>query len=338
MRVRNPKRLIAILAAIIAVTATALMIIPAAAFRPVPKRIWLGVYPASQHGESYMQAVQRIEHAIGRPLGAVRVYAQWDDYKTFPSDYHEWLRDTDHAMYFSVKAWRSNKSIIKWADIAGARPGSRVYDEIVAWAEGIKGFGDRVFFIFNHEPEAKKSDPMGTSAQFVAAWRHIVDIFRAQGVTNARYVWVMTDYAFQATDDKAAAKWFPGDGYVDQLGSDPYNWFDCRGRSEGWTPLSQKIEAFRRFGQLHPDKGLILAEWGSVEDDSNPGRKEAWIAEAADLFQRPGYEQFRGLLYFNSRDGSYPDCEWYFESSGRALDGFRAFTGKEYFTRGLHRR
>jgi len=335
MRVRKPARLLAVAAAIVAVTATALTVIPAAAFRPAVDRIWLGVYPATRAGESYIDAVQRIEGEVGRPLGAIRVYAQWDDYRTFPSPYHEWLRDTDHAMYLSVKSWNSDKSIIQWADIAGAQPGTRVYNEVVAWAQGIKGYGERVFFTFNHEPEAKRSDPMGTSDEFVAAWRRIVDIFRQQGVTNARYVWVMTDWAYHATGEQAAAKWFPGDAYVDRLGSDPYNWFDCRGRSESWRSLSSMLDAFRRFGMLHPDKGLILAEWGSVEDDSNPGRKEAWIAEATTLFQQPGWEQFRGLLYFNSKDGSYPDCKWWFESSGHALDGFRQLAADPYFFRGV---
>ena len=31
-----------------------------------------------------------------------------------------------------------------------------------------------------------------------------------------------------------------------------------------------------------------------------PGRKAAWFEDATELFKQPGWEQFDGVLYFNS--------------------------------------
>lgn len=275
-------------------------------------------------------AVERIESQIGRRLAAVRVYMNWDS--TFPNTYTDWLKSTGHAIYLSVKSRRSNGTIVKWANIAAATPGTPLYGDMVRWAGGLKSFGDHIYFIFNHEPEAKSSDPMGTASEFIAAWRKIVNVFRNQGATNVDFVWTMTDYAFEATDGRAAGNWYPGDSYVDQIGSDVYNWYQCRwDNKEAWKALATKLEPMRLFGLAHPSEDLVLPEWGSVEDWATGGRKRSWFDAAATLFQQSGWEQFRAVLYFNSADQSYSKCVWRYDTTSSALNGFTAMGGIAWF-------
>ena len=99
-----------------------------------------------------------------------------------------------------------------------------------------------------------------------------------RGVTNAKFIWIMTDYAFwvgsQARND--ATKWFPGDAYLDAMGVDAYNWYNCRtGISTAWKSLEQIIQPFRDFGANHPDKELWLTEWASTEDPANPAARHS---------------------------------------------------------------
>lgn len=340
-RMRTHRAKIVALIAVLTITAIAVAV--GAGARPRnsvnPRRIMLGTSMSWNNGETGMDAIARVEGQIGRKLGAVRVFVPWDGFNNFPSPFHTWLRDSDHKMYFSVKSLRTNGSIVQWADIARAQPGDRLYDDILTWANDIKGYGERIFFIFNHEPEAKVSDPMGTSAEYVAAWRHIVDIFRSQGVTNARYTWVMTDYAYHlvgTNDDRNADKWYPGDAYVDQIGSDPYNWYTCRGdKNATWRSLEGMVQAFKAFGAEHPDKFMVLAEFGSIEDPKDPGRKGRWLQEAVDLFRRPGYEMFRALLYFDSDDQTYGPCNWYLDSSQASVDAYRVVGSDVHFQRNM---
>lgn len=323
------RKLAATTAILLSMLAAAVFTSPVGSATPVPTML-LGAYTTPRSGETMTQTIQRTESLIGRPLGAVRVYQNWDS--AFPSKYHNWLRDTGHAIYLSVKAKRSNGTYVLYADIANAQPGSALYNDMVRWANALKGFGDHIYFIFNHEPEAKAARSNGDSTGFVAAWRKIVNVFRSQGVTNASYVWTMTDYAFSAKDARAAVYWYPGDNYVDQIGADVYNWYTCRPTNpQSWKSLAEKLEPIRRFGLQHPGKGLVLPEFGSVEDSAATGRKGSWFTDAETLFQQPGWEQFAAVMYFNTADHNYSACRWYLDSTESALSGFQQMGADPFF-------
>ena len=85
----------------------------------------------------------------------------------------------------SVKAKRLNGTIIPWRDIANAAPGSALYNQTVSWATRVKTFGAPTYFTFHHEPEAASNLNNGVDADFIAAWRKVVGVFRGQAVTNA---------------------------------------------------------------------------------------------------------------------------------------------------------
>lgn len=146
--------------------------------------------------------------------------------------------------------------------------------------------------IFHHEPEAAVNLGNGTAGDFIAAWRKVVTVLRQQGVTNAEYVWTMTDYSFWVQDRRRASLWYPGDAYVDHLGADAYNWYRCRpGVNTPWWSLQQIIEPFRQFGQAHPTKGLMLPEWASAEDPAPaepPTRAVPRPARTPSRARRPG--------------------------------------------------
>ncbi len=228
----------------------------------------------------------------------------------------------------------TNGTIILWRDIANAAPGTTLYNEIVGWANGVKSFGAPLYFIFHHEPEASGNLPYGTATEFIAAWRKIVTVFGQQGVTNARYLWTMTDYslAVSSSDRRSAPKWYPGDGYVHGIAADPYNWYTCRSDNPiSWMTLQQNIEPMRQFGAAHPAEELWLAEYGSVEDAGQAGRKGQWIEAARQLFKSPGWEQYRGLLYFHNEHASGSPCQWWVDTSFHIPQRLRPAMGADAF-------
>jgi hypothetical protein len=260
-------------------------------------------------GQSRAEIEQR-ERETGVPLAAVRVFKRWNE-PVFDDD-ELWARDTGHTVFVSVKSRLKDGSLIRWRDIADAPPGDPLYEDLVRQAAEIRAFEAIVYFTFNHEPEAKTSRPMGSGADFVAAWRKVVDVHRQEGVTNARYVWTVTPVAFDRTDDTAAALYYPGDDHVDHIAADAYNFADCDNPNGRWAELAEVIEGHRRFGAEHPDKGLMLLEWGSIEDPAQPGRRARWLASARELFLEPGYEQYRALLSWDARnlDEPAPACDF----------------------------
>ena len=267
--------------------------------------------------------IQQNEKVLGGTLHGARVYRSWGQ-PVFGPD-QTWARDTGHTLFVSIKSVKSGR-VVKWADIAAARPGSTLYRDMQTQASQIKAFGARVYVAFNHEPEAGASRTMGTPAQYVAAWRNWVGVLRASGVTNARYVFTATAYGFARKDSYRAASFYPGDAYVDAIAADGYNWGRCRSSSGGWRELSSIIEAHRQFGLQHPSKPLMLWEFGSTEDSAVAGRKAQWLRNAQALFKQSAYSQYKVLLSWEGRAyGGSKDCRFDYLSSSSATSAWRSF-------------
>ena len=64
----------------------------------------------------------------------------------------------------------------------------------------------------------------GTPAEFIAAWRHVVQTVRDAGGTNLRWVFNPTSDVYPETTDVRTI--WPGSVVVDVLGLDGYNWGD----------------------------------------------------------------------------------------------------------------
>jgi hypothetical protein len=235
-------------------------------------------------------------------------------------------------MLLSVRALNENGTVITWRSIADAQPGSTIHNQMIAWALKVKAVPDKVWFTFNHEPEFVGNLSNGSDQDFIDAWRAFHQVFTSQGVQNAEFVWIMTDYSFEvpSSDRRFAQKWYPGDSFVDHLGADPYNYFNCRpDQPVPWKSLEESILPFRQFGSNHPDKGLILAEWASTETGGN---KASWINDAAALFQRAGWEQFIAISYFNDIDPSHSECNWPVTSSAASLGAFTTMAHLPFYS------
>ena len=186
------------------------------------------------------------------------------------------------SLVISVKPRLRNGGNVLWAQVAAAQPGSQRYNEIVSWARRVRDFGAPIYVTLNHEPEAAANTDLGNASDYLSAWCNWVTIFRQEGATNAKFMWIMTDQSFwlAASDRRAAARWYPGDEWVDGIAGDAYNWFTCRtGINTAWKPLRDIIDPQRRFWLNHTNEELWLTEYGTVEDPAVPGRKAQWLRE-----------------------------------------------------------
>lgn len=274
--------------------------------------------------------MQNLETSVGRSFASTRIFVKWN--APFPDSYQTWLLNTGHELMLSVRSVRTDGTQIPYASIIAAEPGSSIYNEMEAWVDRLAALGVSVWFTYHHEPMASVSSSLGTAADYVLAWQKWVDLFRSRDATNVKFMWIATDQSFWlgSGDRRAAPKWYPGDTYVDGIGGDAYNWFNCRtGIVNRWKSLREIIEPMRQFGLLHPDEALYLTEWASAEDPARPGRKAQWITDARNLFKQPGWEQFDGVDYFNLRGQG--NCDWRVTSSTSAGAAFAAMGADPFY-------
>ena len=296
--------------------------------------IAFGAFAQPQGSQTLQQSVAQLETQIGRNLETVRVFESWSD--VFPDSFHNFLKAGDRTIILSVRPTRSNGTRVLWSAIANAAPGSQVDTEVRTWARRIRDFDAPIYITLHHEPETVANSAFGTPTEFISAWRHWVDVFRQEGASNAKFMWIMTDYSYHVptSDRRSAPTWYPGDDWVDAMAIDAYNWHTCRPNEDNpWKTLATIIEPFRQFGALHPTKDLWLTEWASWEDPAVTNRKAGWIDEARALFKGPAYSQFAGVLYFHSNaiNASFVDCRWRADTSASSLASFRAMAQDPFY-------
>lgn len=208
-----------------------------------------------------------------------------------------------------------------WRDVAAAGPGSATYADIVRWADTIKARGGTIMFAYHHEPEASFDTKLGTPADFINAFRHVVSIFRASGVRNVIYTWQMTAYAFRASpsDRRYAANWYPGDAYVDSVGADAYNWNTCGHGSGRWEEFSVLADPVLAFARAH-GKQASFPEFAS---DAGPQRAQ-WVTNAL-TYLAVHRSSVTGAFYFQRppTTAGGADCSWPLQTTAE----FRAFGG-----------
>ena len=218
-----------------------------------------------------------------------------------------------------MKSELENGQDIPWSDVADAPKGSPIYDNIVRWARKLRDFGDPIHFTFNHEPETSHNAQRGTPRDYREAWQRVVTIFRKKGADdNVTFTWILTDHAYRvpSTDRRYAPNWWPGENYVEEMGADVYNWFECRPEEDiPWRTPAYLMEGYRQFGAQYPNIPMSLPEWATVEDPDQPGRKAEFIGQMQSLLQEPEWSQMKSVLYFNRQGTAYPTCNWAFDSS-----------------------
>ncbi len=209
----------------------------------------------------------------------------------------------------------SVKANVPWAQIAAGR-----YDgELVREAQQIKAFGKPILIGFHHEPEDDLAR-FGTPADFAAAFRRFVTVYREQGVTNAEYAWIMMTWNFRKGGP--AVQYYPGDDYVDYVATDGYNSAGCR--SGAPNPAKSKsfagiFQGAYDFAVTH-NKMFVAAEYGSVEFPSVPGLKAQWILDSAVTAKT--WPSLKGMAYFNHGVDAVSVCKWSLDSSTTALQAF----------------
>jgi beta-mannanase len=186
---------------------------------------------------------------------------------------------------------------------------------VTAWAQQARSYGGPVVVRFAHEmngswyPWAAGVDGT-TAAAYVAAWRHVVGIFRAQGAGNVTWQWSPNvPYPGSAT----LGPLYPGDAYVDSVALDGYNWAGVTAGAP-WTSFADVVTAGAQQVRALTRLPLYVAETATAEEG---GAKAAWIAGMFATLEAGG--TFAGFTWFDlDKEG-----DWRIDSDPEALAAFR---------------
>jgi hypothetical protein len=191
------------------------------------------------------------------------------------------------------------------------------------FANKMKTYTDTVIIRFMHEFEGdwyswSLAHNGQDASKYVAAFRHVVDRFRARGATKVKWMWCVNSDYYPYKHFNWVVPAYPGNSYVDIIATDIYNnhyptalpWW----RSFRW----QTTESYYYLTKYFPTKPLYICEVGCRErfssEDPSSESKGAWYARMDKELQSE-FRKVRALIFFNSA----PDQNWFINSSASAL-------------------
>jgi hypothetical protein len=278
--------------------------------------------PAAEDGTGLVTAIAEQESSLGRPLDLVERYHDMSTAAngTFPNAAEEEL-SRHHLLLFSWEPdiWSTGVRY-PWAAIAS---GTLDQSVIIPEAKRLRRFGTTVFVSFAAEADGSGAS-QGPPAQFVAAWRHMHDVFAALEVRNVVWVWTSTGYLPHAD---AIAAMYPGRSYVDWVGYDPYNFFSCH--HAPWQSFAQTIGPFYRWlAAQRFEKPIMLAEYGTSADPADPGLEAAWYRGIVPALH--AYPRIKALILWNSATAQ---CNVMLSSTSASARTAYRQTGLDFYLR-----
>ncbi len=307
---------------------------------PAPTGAYLGVYLAAAPFDP--DAVASFTGKAGKPPAIVMWYQPWvaGNRDLFDAGACVALWRAGEVPMITWEPWDpgDNASMLsdpqdqpkyRLSDIIDGR-----FDRYIrSWARQIRDLGGPVMLRPMHEMNGDWYPWCGeangnTPAQYVAAWRHIHDIFTEEGATNVTWVWSINHESVPPTKANSFAAYYPGSAYVDWTAVSGYNWGSA-GLGTVWRSFSFWYRAPLAFLDTL-GKPICIAEIGCVEQGGN---KAAWLLDA---YERIGADpRIKAVIYSDSVDhGVSSTQDWRIDTSAASLAAFRRAIAPDVFLSG----
>jgi parallel beta-helix repeat protein len=276
---------------------------------PAPALLGAGGQADSGTAAAQQEATRRLETAIGRTLNIGHSFVPWG----------AGLGELPAA---NVAAGRTPLISFGGDSSPRAVAAGRHDRYLAALARSVAALGRPVLLRYAWGMDAAGRRTTRSGPAYVAAWRHVHDLFAAQEV-RAFWVWSPNADAFAGARGGVDQYW-PGDDYVDWVGAAGFNWGDCDGQSS-WRDFGAIFEAFYSWGSARA-KPLMISSTGTVEDPIDPGRKRGWYLDAAAALAR-SMPRVRAVVLLD-QGGS---CDWRPDTSALSMQGFVDFARDPFF-------
>ena len=216
---------------------------------------------------------------------------------------------------FAQAAWEHDAYVLDQLQPNGvtlasiAAGGSDAY--LRSYADAVVAFGHPVILSFGHEMNGtwySWGDGHASPATFVAAWRHIVRVFRAAGATNVTWLWTVNSVTGASS---SLSLWWPGAAWVNWTGIDGY-YFTATDTFD--SVFGSTIADVRSLSSAP----LLVAE---TAVGTTPNRE----SQIGALFAGVRAERLAGVVWFDEAQhtGVYHQ-DWRLENDPSALAAFTA--------------
>jgi hypothetical protein len=291
----------------------------------------VGVAPAAHTSRDKEQALLEFETRVEQPQQIYHAYERGDA-RLFPTP--EQIALTTDPLNPRTLLINWKPQMAEWGAIAAGDPEVDAYlDKLAAHIKA--NFDKPFFFTVHHEPENDVVQQDGSNmeaADYAAMYRYVVERLRGQGVDNL--VTVMNYMGYLRWVEKPwHGDLYPGDDVVDWIGLSGYGQsLKDDGHSDFGEIVDQTNDTewpgfYHWFAREHPDKPIMLAEWGVFDEKEYPDHQKTVFKEARK--QMAHYPRLKAIVYFESPDAEGRNSEVHHDQD--TLDAYRELMRSPYF-------
>lgn len=235
--------------------------------------------------------------------------------------YYDWSLDFTSFAAANVQAGRIPYVTIEPFNVSLDSIASGAQDSVIqSRAQGIRGLQGTVMLRFAHEMNgdwyswdgyhngANSSAP----AKYIAAYRHIHDVYSAAGVTNVLWIFCPNVDSVPNEPWNAWENYYPGDEYVDWMCYDAYDW-----GSDTFESMTSRIYE----GLAAKNKPILLGETSTQNVE-----KAAWINAIIPAMQSR-FPMLKALVWFHVNK----ENDWRYDSTAGSLSAFIEMANDPYF-------
>jgi mannan endo-1,4-beta-mannosidase len=241
---------------------------------PTAPASYIGIY--REGVPSSYAVVSEFTAATGIRPDVVTYYSGWKE--TFQARFAAAV-----AKHGAVPLVQINPFGVSLAAIAAGQDDSY----LTTYAEAVRSYGHPVILSFGHEMNGgwypwgyKHTSP----AVFVAAWRHVVTVFRKVGARNVTWMWTV-NVIHTNLGILSPAPWWPGKSYVNWVGMDGYYY------SPSWTFATLFGPTVAAVRELTHDP-MLIAETAAAPATIQP-------AKISNLFAGVRLYGLLGFVWFD---------------------------------------
>lgn len=179
----------------------------------------------------------------------------------------------------------------------------------------------------NYYPWGYSANGNTNPSDFVAAWKHVVDVFRKVGATNVLFVYCQrangADQIDHGNNRELLKQLYPGDSYVDYIALDGY-----ASSKNNWRSVAMEFSPMYDLLTSISTRPMIFFEMGAAENPSDPMAKANWITQGFLTSIPQQFPKVVGASYTDADNtvinpGTQLDVLWKLNTSQNSLNAWK---------------
>ena len=264
-----------------------------------------------------IERIKEFENLTGKETAWVYFSDNWFDGIKYPRGETEAIRDAGSVPFIRMMPrsdWDGYKQDPNYSmqNIIDGK-----YDlELHQYARDAKGYGSPLLIEFGTEVNGDwfpwngayngggQKDGYGDpekpdgSERFVAAYRHIIDIFRKEQADNVTWFYHVNATTYPEDYWNRMKAYYPGDEYIDWIGVSVYG---PQTPSDGWKTFTDVMDDnYRELEEITPNKPIALVEFGTIDPGEGHSKAE-WIDNALTSITSNRYPRIKAISYWHSK-------------------------------------